>query len=241
MGLPYGPQACGFSVLVRELAGCHHRTAPCIRPLGDFETSFNKGDIMALQANGSDLNCTAPEQVPLTLRYAAQGYRESTGDLQAAWQDPSAGLVWENSLTSWRNPPPAVTRSSHGISSERAPTDIKAGASPPAFSPVVKATDPACISRLPAGPGFIYVFEFQHIQPGVLFTPFGSDTLYFKLNPMDRVYAGETYPMLTNGRDRVCVRIADSRTATGLCLGIVERTGSVTRAVPPNTGQNSGR
>lgn len=50
---------------------------------------------MALQANGSDLNCTAPEQVPLTLRYAAQGYRESTGDLQAAWQDPSAGLVWE--------------------------------------------------------------------------------------------------------------------------------------------------
>lgn len=49
---------------------------------------------MALQANGSDLNCAAPEQVPLTLRYAAQGYRESVGELQAAWQDADAGTVW---------------------------------------------------------------------------------------------------------------------------------------------------
>lgn len=49
---------------------------------------------MALQANGSDLNCAAPEQVPLTLRYAAQAYRDSVADLQASWQDDSAGMVW---------------------------------------------------------------------------------------------------------------------------------------------------
>jgi len=49
---------------------------------------------MALAANGSDLDCTAPEQVPLTLRYTAERYRESTADLQSAWQDPNAGLVW---------------------------------------------------------------------------------------------------------------------------------------------------
>lgn len=41
-----------------------------------------------------DLNVAAPEQLPRALREAAQQYRESSSELAATWQDPSAGKVW---------------------------------------------------------------------------------------------------------------------------------------------------
>lgn len=40
-------------------------------------------------------NADSPEDVPQILRNAAQGYRESVSELQAAWQDPGAGVDWE--------------------------------------------------------------------------------------------------------------------------------------------------
>lgn len=48
-----------------------------------------------LKHNETDLaEAQAPDQVAYILRNAAQAYRESQGDLQAAWQDPAAGRVW---------------------------------------------------------------------------------------------------------------------------------------------------
>lgn len=41
-----------------------------------------------------DLDVEAPEQVPQVLRQAADKFRESTGELQSAWQDQHAGAVW---------------------------------------------------------------------------------------------------------------------------------------------------
>ena len=43
-----------------------------------------------------DLNVAAPETVQLTLRRAADQYRESSGELAAAWQDKIAGSVWND-------------------------------------------------------------------------------------------------------------------------------------------------
>ena len=37
---------------------------------------------------------TAPEEVAIMLRAAADNYRESMGELQAAWGDKNAGAVW---------------------------------------------------------------------------------------------------------------------------------------------------
>jgi hypothetical protein len=41
-----------------------------------------------------DLNVAAPEDLPKVLRYAADCYYESRGDLSAAWQDMEAGRIW---------------------------------------------------------------------------------------------------------------------------------------------------
>jgi uncharacterized protein YukE len=40
--------------------------------------------------------CATPEQVPATLRRIADRFAESTSELQSAWQDPSAGKVWQD-------------------------------------------------------------------------------------------------------------------------------------------------
>ena len=42
----------------------------------------------------TDLDVSCPEQVSKVLRAVAQQYRESTGELQSAWQDDQAGRVW---------------------------------------------------------------------------------------------------------------------------------------------------
>lgn len=42
-----------------------------------------------------DIDVAAPEQLLIAMRTAAQRFRESVGDLQAAWQDDQAGKVWE--------------------------------------------------------------------------------------------------------------------------------------------------
>jgi hypothetical protein len=41
-----------------------------------------------------DLNVANPEALARVLREAAQAFNESRGELQAAWQDDSAGRVW---------------------------------------------------------------------------------------------------------------------------------------------------
>jgi hypothetical protein len=41
-----------------------------------------------------DLDVDAPEKVPQVLRRAADKFRESTDELQSAWQDEHAGKVW---------------------------------------------------------------------------------------------------------------------------------------------------
>jgi hypothetical protein len=41
-----------------------------------------------------DLNVSSPEHVAQVLRAAADAYRQSCLDLQEAWQDDNAGLVW---------------------------------------------------------------------------------------------------------------------------------------------------
>jgi hypothetical protein len=41
-----------------------------------------------------DLDVVCPEKVPQILRQAADRFRESTDDLQSAWQDQHAGKVW---------------------------------------------------------------------------------------------------------------------------------------------------
>jgi hypothetical protein len=41
-----------------------------------------------------DLDCAAPDQVARVLRNAADKYRESAVELQAAWQDKGPALVW---------------------------------------------------------------------------------------------------------------------------------------------------
>jgi hypothetical protein len=40
------------------------------------------------------LDVDAPEHVSAVLNRAAQAYYESAGELESAWQDPSAGKVW---------------------------------------------------------------------------------------------------------------------------------------------------
>jgi len=45
--------------------------------------------------NETDLNAPAnPNDVPQVLRNAAQKMREQTGELQSAWGDAAAGLIW---------------------------------------------------------------------------------------------------------------------------------------------------
>ena len=47
------------------------------------------------------LDVDTPEKVPKILREAAQRYRESTIELQGAWQDNNkAGIIWEKIATS---------------------------------------------------------------------------------------------------------------------------------------------
>lgn len=41
------------------------------------------------------LDTALPDQVPRILRNAAQQYRESASELASAWQDESAGKVWD--------------------------------------------------------------------------------------------------------------------------------------------------
>ena len=41
-----------------------------------------------------DLDVDVPEKVAPVLRAAAQRFRESTSELQSAWQDPQAGKIW---------------------------------------------------------------------------------------------------------------------------------------------------
>ncbi len=46
------------------------------------------------------LDVDTPEKVPEILREAAQRYRESTIELQGAWQDSKAGIIWDKIATS---------------------------------------------------------------------------------------------------------------------------------------------
>jgi len=41
------------------------------------------------------LDVDTPKKIPEILREAAQQYRESTIELQGAWQDSKAGIIWE--------------------------------------------------------------------------------------------------------------------------------------------------
>lgn len=43
-----------------------------------------------------DLDVMAPHQVALTLRRAANIYREGAAELQTYWQDSDAGKCWED-------------------------------------------------------------------------------------------------------------------------------------------------
>lgn len=42
----------------------------------------------------TDLDCDSPDEVGNILREAAQRYDESFSELQSAWQDKNAGIVW---------------------------------------------------------------------------------------------------------------------------------------------------
>jgi hypothetical protein len=42
----------------------------------------------------TDLDVAAPEQLAKVLRDTADKFRQSTLELQSAWQDPQAGRVW---------------------------------------------------------------------------------------------------------------------------------------------------
>ena len=44
----------------------------------------------------TDLDVDAPEKVSKVLRDAAQMYYESASELQSAWQDKSAGKIWNH-------------------------------------------------------------------------------------------------------------------------------------------------
>lgn len=47
--------------------------------------------------NETDLNAPAnPNDIPQVLRNAAQKMREQTGELQSAWGDVDAGLIWSD-------------------------------------------------------------------------------------------------------------------------------------------------
>ena len=46
-----------------------------------------------------DLNVATPEDVPTVLRAAADQFRQATADLQAAWGDKSAGVIWTQFAT----------------------------------------------------------------------------------------------------------------------------------------------
>jgi hypothetical protein len=46
-----------------------------------------------------NLDCASPEDVPAALRAAAIKFREATSDLQAAWGDKSAGVIWSRFAT----------------------------------------------------------------------------------------------------------------------------------------------
>jgi len=46
-----------------------------------------------------NLDVEAPEQVAVVLETVASFYRESTSELQSAWQDPNAGKVWSDIAT----------------------------------------------------------------------------------------------------------------------------------------------
>lgn len=43
-----------------------------------------------------NLDVETPEEVSVILENVATLYRESQGELSSAWQDPSAGKVWED-------------------------------------------------------------------------------------------------------------------------------------------------
>lgn len=43
-----------------------------------------------------DLNVASPDDVPLVLSRAADAFSESSVDLQAAWQDPVSGRIWQD-------------------------------------------------------------------------------------------------------------------------------------------------
>jgi acyl-CoA reductase-like NAD-dependent aldehyde dehydrogenase len=50
---------------------------------------------MLTNPNTTDLqDAQTPEDVAVILRNAAQKYRESEGELAAAWGDPNAGRIW---------------------------------------------------------------------------------------------------------------------------------------------------
>ena len=50
---------------------------------------------MARGISRSDLDVASPEQVKHVLRHAADLFYASASELEAAWQDPGAGVQWE--------------------------------------------------------------------------------------------------------------------------------------------------
>lgn len=45
------------------------------------------------------LDAEVPEHVGAILRKVAEHYRESTSELQSAWQDPNCGKIWSRFAT----------------------------------------------------------------------------------------------------------------------------------------------
>jgi hypothetical protein len=46
--------------------------------------------------NKLDLDCASPDDVPVILERIAAHYRDSSTELSSAWQDESAGKVWQD-------------------------------------------------------------------------------------------------------------------------------------------------
>jgi hypothetical protein len=51
---------------------------------------------VGLEMSTVDLNVSAPDHVPEMLLRAAQAYYASADELTSAWQDESAGAIWQD-------------------------------------------------------------------------------------------------------------------------------------------------
>lgn len=67
--------------------------------VSEFVHHKGKGIDMVDRYDRYNLDVAAPEEVPIVLETVANFYRESAAELESAWQDRSAGKVWDDFAT----------------------------------------------------------------------------------------------------------------------------------------------